>query len=286
MSYAAERNTYDRRHTMMDTVQDNQTTTVIREYGELWNFNLQKIEDIHSAIEKSIHDLENKYVDFESAYGEISSQLDLLSSIYSGYNTISGAESVMRLRALLASYRKRYTRESLDFNLVYNLLIKIAELRNASFEYFPSLAHDGKQTAGTHPAAASRGRAAGRYRWITFERNRSWFIAPFTAITVHTSKQFLVGAVEEPDIINIVVGAETVRVRDIFIKSLDHPVSPRYVILTGRASANYAADAIEKSIYAAHDFITPMLRPFTSIRRNALSPGRVRMFGRNHILLY
>ncbi|HOT44450.1 MAG TPA: hypothetical protein PLC28_06150 [Spirochaetota bacterium] len=256
-----------------------------RDYGELWNFNLQKIETIQNEIEKSIHDLENKYVDFETAYAGITRQLDVLSSIYSGYNTVKGAEPVMRLKAVLETYRKRYTRESLDFNLVYGLLIKIADMRSASFEDFPRLVHDESPVAVTGGEITGRDYSRMPHKWITFERNRSWFIAPFSSVTIVKSSNFSIEAVEKPDFLAIDIGRKTVKVKDIFVKSLDHAGSPRCVIMLDGAARNYAADRIGRRIFAARDIIRPMVKPFRTVRSHPLSPGRLRLFGQNHLFL-
>ncbi|HNW29544.1 MAG TPA: hypothetical protein PKN50_13790 [Spirochaetota bacterium] len=270
---------------MNNTESDNKETGAYKDYGELWNYNLQKIETIQSEIEKSIHDLENKYVDFETAYAAITSQMEVLSSIYSGYNTVHGAESVMRLRAVLESYRKRYTRESLDFNLVYSLLIKIADMRSASFEDFPRLPHDEVPVAVTEGEITERDCSRMPHKWITFERNRSWFIAPFSAITIVKSSSFSIESVEEPDYLTIDINGRNVKVKDIFVKSLYHAGSPRCVIMLDGAARNYAADRIGRRIYAARDIIRPMVKPFRTVRSHPLSPGRLRLFGKNHLFL-
>ncbi len=269
----------------MSTESNKQNAATYRDYGELWNFNLQKIEQIHNEIEKSIHELEHRYVDFETAYAAITDQLDILSSIYSGYNTVHGSESVMRLKAILESYRKRYTRESLDFNLVYGLLMKIADVRNASFENFPALSHDEAPVDVTEGEIPERDYSRRAHRWVTFKRHRSWFIAPFSIITILKRNDFPVLSVEEPDYLTISVNNRTVRIKDIFMRSTEHPDSPRCVVLLDGMKRNYAADRIGRRIYADRDIIAPLLRPFKTVRAHPLSPGRLRLFGKNHILL-
>ncbi len=270
---------------MTETGSDSHSEEEYKDYEELWNFNLQKIEQIHNEIEKSIHDLECKYVDFETAYAAITRQLDVLSSIYSGYNTIHGSESVMRLKAVLESYRKRYTRESLDFNLVYGLLIKIADVRDASFEDFPRLGHDEMPVVVTEGEIPERDYSRKSHRWVTFERNRSWFIAPFSVITIIKNNDLAIESVEEPDFFTIRINGTAAKIKDIFIKSLDQPERPRCVILLDGMTRNYAADRIGRRIYAERDIITPMLKPFRTVRSHPLSPGRLRLFGKNHLLL-
>ncbi len=269
----------------MNSEPDKRSKATYRDYGELWNFNLQKIEHIHNEIEKSIHELEYKYVDFETAYADITRQLDILSSIYSGYNIIHGTEAVMRLKAVLESYRKRYTRESLDFNLVYGLLMKIADNRNTSFEDFPRLSHDELPAIVTEGEEPERDYAGRRHKWVTFERNRSWFIAPFSTITIMKNIRAAVISAAEPDSLALGIDGRTVTVKDLFMRSAEHPESPRCVILIDGMRRNYAADMIGRRIYADRDIVAPMLKPFRTVRCHPLSPGRLRLFGKNHILL-
>lgn len=269
----------------MNSEPDKRSKATYRDYGELWNFNLQKIEHIQNEIEKSIHELENKYVDFETAYADITRQLNILSSIYSGYNVIHGTETVMRLKAVLESYRKRYTRESLDFNLVYGLLMKIGDNRNHSFEDFPSLSHDEPPAIVAEGEESLRDYSGRRYKWVTFERNRSWFIAPFSAITIMKNIRAAVISAAEPDSLALSIDGQTVTVKDIFMRSAEHPESPRCVILLDGKRRNYAADTIGRRIYAERDIVTPMLKPFRTVRGHPLSPGRLRLFGKNHLLL-
>jgi hypothetical protein len=265
---------------------NNGDSNAFRDYGELWNFNLQKIEGIQRDIEVSIRELEGYYAGFESRYDEIMRRIDILSSIYSGFNTVRGSDYVLRLKAVLQSYRKRYTREGLDFNLVNDLLIKINDARNSSFENFPGLSHDEAPPAVTACDEPEKDYSGRKYKWVTFERNKSWFIAPFRSIEIRKNKNFPIVSCELPDYLNVEINERTVRVKDIFIKSLERPDNPRYIILLDRAGKNFAASRVGKRIYADRDVMNPIITPFRNVETNALSPGRVRLFGRNHIFLY
>ena len=194
----------------------NNTRPSYRDYGDLWNFNLQKIEQIHQRVEESIRDLESSYAGFEARYADLDHQLGILSSIYAGYNTIAGLEDVMKLKALLRTYRERYTREGMDFDLVHSLMARIADARSASFESFPALSHDGTVVASGHPDNVLKDYSGKKFKWITFERNRSWFIVPYRSIEIKKSSGFPVLSVEEPDIINVDIEGHTVRSVDIF----------------------------------------------------------------------
>lgn len=255
-----------------------------RDYTELWNFNLRKIEHIQQQLETSIGTLEMKYADFETIYDDIIEQVDILSSIYSSYNSIEGTESVLRLKSVLDAFRKKYTRQGFDFNLVQNLLVRINDLRDGSFTEFPKLAHDDRPVAIAADEQTDEDYSLKPYRWITFERNRSWFIAPFSGIDIRHGQDFPVTGYEDPDYLVTEINGATLKIKDIFCRRGDPALPLIYILLDG-ASRNFAATLIGKQIYAERDMVTPFVQPFRTVESNRLSPGRVRLFGKNHILL-
>jgi hypothetical protein len=83
-------------------------------YRNFWQSNLQKIEEISDLIERSLFRLEKKYADFQSLYDAITDRIDLLTSIYSHYNSLLGLEYLLKLKAIMSDYRKRYTHEGIN----------------------------------------------------------------------------------------------------------------------------------------------------------------------------
>jgi hypothetical protein len=272
--------------TGVSVMEQDTSQATYKDYRDLWNYNLQKIEQIGHIVEESIHELESNHAGFEAMYAGIMRQLDILSSIYSVYNTLDGAEEVMRLKAVLGKYAASCTREGLDFNLVHNLLIKIADARNASFENYPALSHHEPRGPFISRRAKINVEAGHHHRWISFRRNNSWFIAPFSSVGIRVNERYPVISAEEPDYLNIDIHGTIFKIKDIFIKSLQTPIEPRYFIFLDRGKKNYAADEIGKRIYAVNDFIAPRIRPFKKLTAHPLSPGRIRLFGKNHIVLY
>ncbi|MBN2157811.1 MAG: hypothetical protein JW807_00340 [Spirochaetes bacterium] len=256
------------------------------DYQKFWSVNLQQIEQMQQHVEKSLHELETSYVDFEQFYAGVMQQLQILSSVYSGYNTLGGGEHVLRLKSLLESYRKRYTREGINFNLINRLLIKISNDRNVSFENFPALPHENKPLAVEEDYSRSSNCLQKKCKWITFERNRSWFIARYHNAEIIKNINIEIRLLEESEFADVDTGTQALPVKDIFGISPQYNAKPRFFILLDDASMNYAADRLGKRIYADHDFITPMVTPFRHVTYSSLSPGRVRLFGRSHLFLY
>ncbi len=268
----------------MSEMEERQQRAAYGDYAELCNFNLQKIEQMCHAVETSIHRLEGNYAGFEAMYADIMRQLDMLSSVYAAYNTIAGGEDVLRLKAVLRDYASKYTREGLDFNLVHNLLLKISDARNAAFEDFPALPHHEQNRPERQRVSRLPDYSGRAHRWISFRRGRSWFLAGFETMRVCENAGFPLLSTEEPDYLTVDIDATVYRIKDLFIKSLDSPVLPRLYLLLDGGQFNYAADEIGKRIYARRDFIHPGIIPFRNI--HSLSPGRVRLFGKQHIVLY
>jgi hypothetical protein len=257
-----------------------------RDYEELWTFNLQKIEGIQHSVEARLHELERAQSGFDAIYEDIAEQLDLLSSIYSDYNTVEGNEYIMRLKSVLESHEKRCIRAGLDFSLVHHLLAKISDMRDRSVERFPLLSHTVYGPGKGKGTRTDNGRSLKKFKWITFARNRSWFIASFRNIHILENGFYPIEFFDPPDLLNVNINDTVYKVRDIFTKFPRLHEAPAYYLLIDDKKRNFAADGIGRRIYADIDIVTPGLRPFAKAERNSLSPGRVRMFGINHILLY
>jgi hypothetical protein len=257
-----------------------------RDFDDIWTFNLQKIEGIQHSVEARLHELEHAQSDYGEVYEDIAEQLDLLSSIYSGYNTVEGNEYILRLKSVLESHGKRCVREGLDFNLIHYLLAKISDMRDRSVERFPLLSHAAYGPGTRRGAWTDDGRTLKKYKWITFARNRSWFIASFTNVLILKNGVYPIESFDPPDLLNVNINDIIYKVRDIFTKFPRLQAAPAYYLLIDDRQKNFAADGIGRRIYADVDIVTPGIRPFAKAERNSLSPGRVRMFGINHLLLY
>lgn len=252
--------------------------------GEIWEFNLQKIEEIHSELVASISELEKYYAGFDTLYEKTEQIADLLSSVYSGYNVIDGFEHLKRLRAVIAAYRKRYTLEGIDFDFINKLESKISALRDKSFDEFPYLFHSMsgqtiiEETRNFDPAQFP-------FRWITFERNRSRFILRYDSIVVTPVKEFTIDNYMKPDIIFFSAENKMLSARDLFSGYPDRFEKPKFLIKTNEGDGFFFAAKIIKKIYAKKDIITEKIAPFKSRQQSSWSPGRVKLFGHNHIVI-
>ena len=248
-------------------------------YRAFWETNLQKMEEISSRIEKTLIRLEKKYVDFEESYEELTGSIDLLLSIYGSYNSIQGAEYLLKLKACLREYVTRHTHEGIRFNVLYYLHAKVRELRSGSFSRFPRLGHDLPATA---PLPAARPGFEPTHRWITFRRHGAWFIMPYGEVLIIPLEKAAI--IESPGGQPCISheGAD-IRIIDAIIPapgdSVERPVY--YIIrIDEDGTVCYAASSTGRRILAGRDIMRGKLRSYP--QSNA---RYIRLFGRNHIFI-
>lgn len=261
------------------------------DYSEYWSKTIEKLDEIQSKLNISLQNLEKKYSGFEEIYSHLEENLNVLSSIYSSYNSIKGKEYILKLNTMINNYRKRYTREGIDFNLMNFILTKIQELRESSIENFPLLEHmdtpdEGIREETSLLADIDYSKYYSRpYKWITFERNNSWFITRFEEVTLLHRNDTEILTYIEPDIILIKNNNEMFKVKDIFSPFSKESTDPQYYIIINGKKKGYAISRMGKRIYSRSNFILKLIRPYKDSKESNFSPGHVKLFGKNHILI-
>ncbi|HOO72332.1 MAG TPA: hypothetical protein PK926_11270 [Spirochaetota bacterium] len=251
-------------------------------YAEYWNLNIEKIEEIQKNLDLELKELESLYPDFEEHYTRAQGLSHILSSIYSSINVIEGKDELLKLKAFIDVYKRRYTRGGIDFPTMNYLLEKITALRDRSVENFPCLIHD-ETPPQPHPAETISEHEQWPYKWLSFRRGWSWFILPYAHLDV-----YLPGDDESEKIddshVGMSIDGRTVIFDDLLahMRTTDEPVN--YLISAGE-NANYIVSQMGKKIFARYDFISPKIKPFSGNRHYPLSPGRVRLFGLNHLVI-
>ncbi|TAL39695.1 MAG: hypothetical protein EPN93_01080 [Spirochaetes bacterium] len=254
-------------------------------YREFWQGNLQVVHEISEKLEKTLIRLEEKYFDFDEIYGTIVGQLDILSSIYSHYNSLTGHEYILRLKALLEDYRKRYTHEGIDFNLMHFLHAKTIELREQQISRFPRLEHAGRpldQQASDARSTANPDEMP--FRWICFERNGSWFISSYDTMERIVFSDADIIPMEGSARYGVMSGSSSIPVTDLFFRAPRNSAPPEsYLILRERDHRiALAATRVGRKIGARRDFLRERIQPR---REPGFIRGRVRIFGTIHLYL-
>lgn len=253
-------------------------------YSSFWQDNLEKIALVHKDVDRNLMQLEKEYVNFEGIYRELEENLDLLSSLYAGINTIDGMEYIHKMRSLVQSYRKRYTLECIDFDTLNFLTEKIDLLRDLSFEDFPVLDHvEDKKREIPKPEISDYSDRP--FKWTSFSRNNSWYLTSFNSLSIIDAATVSYILKEESNCIEITVNKKTYSAIDIFGEFTSPPRNPRFFLMINNEHY-FAADTLGKRIFAKKDLISPKVTGFKMISGSNLFSGRVRIFGRQHLYIH
>lgn len=257
-------------------------------YSDFWSDNIQKIEIIQNELQRSVLELEKKYTNFEPIYSKVESLINLLWNIYTDYNVISGIEYLRGLKKTIALYKRRYTREGIDFEQMNNLILSISTELNKSFQDFPEKIPDEFSFADVksmdRPLIMPE-YSGYAYKWVTFKRNGSWFITRFDDIKILNKKNFEIKSRTGPETAVVSTGKETMEAKDIFSDVVNNTEEPGYLVLLENSMKNYIATFIGRRIFSKKDIISPHIKPFKEIAKSVISPGRIRLFGSSHIFL-
>ncbi len=252
-------------------------------YSSFWQDNLEKISLVHKDLDRNLMRLEKEYVNFDRIYLELEEDLDLLSSLYSGVNTIEGMEYIQKMRSMIHNYRKRYTREGIDFETLNFLTEKINNLRDLSFEDFPVLDHiEEEKPEIKKPEITDYSDRP--FKWISFCRNGSWFLTSFGSLSIIDAETASFTMKEESNRIDAEMKGASFRAIDIFGEFTSPPKKPQYFLRINK-ECYFAADLLGKRIFARKDIISGKVTGFKMISGSNHFSGRVRIFGRQHLYI-
>jgi len=256
-----------------------------QKYREFWQNSLQGIDDITISLEKTLLFLETKYHDFDLIYSEILCQIDILSSIYSSNNNLLGKDYLLKLRSMLKNYKKRYTQDGINFNAIHYIHSRIVELRKKSFEQFPRFNHSISLGFPTNEREIPFTNYNQPFKWITFFRNGSWFITNYNEVKIIEFESIKTILRDEHNKLYIKIDDKIHHIKDMFFSSSgDEKKKLNFLIIIKQDNRIecYAATQIGKRILANNEFIAHLLKPYKTI---SISPGKIRIFGKNHIYL-
>jgi hypothetical protein len=261
-------------------------------YNDFWQNSLQRIEGITKNLEQNFYKLEKKYYDFDKFYDEISTEIDVLTSIYSSHNNLKGREYILKLKAVLAHYKKKYFCNEIEFKVIHFLNSKINKLRELSIEKFPKMEHSysvckdisDDDKVDQNVQKYNKLKNSAKYKWITFQKNGSWFITQCDMFQIIRQEESQIIDSNKP-LLNINYDDTVLPVIDIFSKFPGNKKEriKLFIIINFKNKLKcFAVNKPGKIIMANNDFITPHLKAF---QKSKISSGRFRIFGKNHIYL-
>ncbi len=257
------------------------------DYSEFWRVSMEKIEEIQGKLHSAVKELEIKYSGFDEIYDLIEEELNTLSSIYSSYNSIHGGGHVMKLNTLIREYRRHYTGEGIDFDLIHFLLRKIGELRDRSVEDFPLLRHrnEPKGEPVYREAKEKKEYRDRPYKWITYEKNRSWFISPFSDLLIINKEDTEKEVRTDNEHSRFTYRNGTYTAFDHFGSTTTDATQTKFYIIIDNGEKVYSASSVGRKLYAKNDMMKRKVEPFRHPHSTKLYSGYVRVFGKRHILV-
>jgi hypothetical protein len=254
-------------------------------FEQFRNNNIAVITAINSTVESIIADIEKDEITINKKITVLDNYIKELTAIYLSFHSMSGTKTILNLQSLVNRYKTEAIENHRRIDAAAYLIKKLnylisdknhsgpAPFRNITSESYAELKPESKKLI-ERPTA---------YKWVTFSRNNSWFIAEFSKL----------------EIINI-AGAEILKsggkriiiktINNIEYNALDLMKSPGrenapvLLIKPHEAGLYYAADTKGKEIYASRDFVSPVVDKFHDIENSFIS-GRLRLFGINHLYL-
>jgi hypothetical protein len=254
-------------------------------FEQFRNNNIAVITAINSTVESIITDIKKDEITINEKITVLDNYIKELTAIYLSFHSMSGTKSILNLQSLINRYKTEAIENHHRIDAAAYLIKKMNHLisdKNHSgpepFRNYPSASY-----AELKPESKKLIDRPSAYKWVTFSRNNSWFIAEFSKL----------------EIINI-AGAEILKSgkNRMIIKTVNnityHAINlmkspgrdnlPLLLIKPHESGLYYAADTKGKEIYASKDFVSPIIDKFHDIENSFIS-GRLRLFGINHLYL-
>ncbi len=255
-------------------------------YSQFRDGNINLISGISHALSEEIDSIIKKQNSLSSDISSVDDSLEALNKIYLSFHSMAGSEELIRLRTLIQHYRSDAEKNStrLDashflLNKLKNLLEKKANRGTEPFrtgkEYFQDIEKNQQQRERSEPQ--------GKFKWITFSRNKSWFISRFRNLEIIEVKNIFSDNNIKTRVTLETLNKEKIEAIDL-MRSPRLTSIPRISIRLSPNGAFYAADCKGKEIYADKDFISPMITEMNK-SSNPIYTGRVRIFGKNHLYI-
>ncbi len=262
---------------LKDRIQNNPV------YAAFSDSNEKVLSELTYTLRNIISELNNTNSLSVDSFKKLISSMEISNAVFSALSSREGIQLLLKLKAVTDIYKK---------NLGTNTnLIKTAEFLINKIEKFSSSCfHEADierllEIPVYEIQAVSTGSPAAEFnfKWITFERNRSFFISGYRNLEIYKYDDLnaIYNTSESAFIFNY-------NGKDLFIADmLKNPDIenniPNKIIVIDKGKHCYAADRTGRKILSTYDLISPLIEPLEI--SNSFFPGRVRLFGRRYLLL-
>ncbi len=252
-------------------------------YSEFKSENLRILNEVRVRLD----DLTDKLLELtEKQREELKEAADSIDAINSIYSNFNNPPETVDVRALLhvaeeldrSSFQGRESLTSLRL-----LIKKIYDSISISMD--DEYPFKGSAAAGEIASDKdSFDPASKKFKWITFQRNKSWFITDFNTMEVVKSEELEAEFDKNRIITAFKIGSKKIFLNDAMIPSPDLYSSPYYVIIIDSGKRAYAADLKGREIYSSKDLFSDFTDQSVQLKKGCYR-GWLRLFGRNHIYI-
>jgi hypothetical protein len=242
-------------------------------YTLFWKKNLAIIERIAHILQEFLNELENESLSLEEADNAIENKISILSSRYSSYTTLAGKEYLLRIRTVLREYLSHTPEGDTSLHRIHFLRNSINKLKEQSLQHFSRHHENIRQQSIQRPVfqyTLSLPYKKNRYTWLTFFRNNSWFLVPYTIayIIPRHKVEFVFDANQDARRPAILFNSSRFIINDLFGHFFySETVNPSYyVIVKHRKTRCFAAEKIGKHFIAQKNIMIERLKPFKGSR--------------------
>jgi len=257
------------------------------QYSIFRHDNINLISEISRTLETEIDSIMHKLNSLNSNINSMHNGLDSLNRIYFSFHSMAGTEALIRLKILIQRFKSDSEKNRSRIAAAHFLIKKIQDFIDnkeyKNFEPFRTEIGYIQETIADQLQSESL-KPEMKFKWITFSRNNSWFITGFKNLEIIEVKQKLDENVIDNRISLETLNREKIEAIDLMRRNSFSP-TPKFGIRLSSDGEFYAADIKGKEIYSMTDFITPMISIIEK-KRSPLYTGRVRLFGKNHLLLF
>lgn len=250
-------------------------------YAEFTGLNEKFLYDLTSTLKDIINDLNSRNSVTDELFTKLAETIEICNAVFRSFSSHDGLELVLRLKAIADLYRK-----NLDCNT--NLTVIAGHILKKLDRFNSTFYHEATSDEIIKPAlpdtAFDEIHDKGKdlvFKWITFERNGSFFLTQFKSIEITDYSSYLIHHDHEESHF-VEFNGRNYPLIDLMKPHVSEFKTPSKLVFIDNSSF-YAADHTGREIHGSYDMITPISEPL-EVSGSYLS-GRVRLFGRRYLVI-
>lgn len=251
-------------------------------YSEFSGSNEQFLSELTGTLRDILKDLNSRNSLDDDIFKKLSDTIEVSNAIFRSFSNHEGLELILRLKSISDLYKKNLNNNTNLVRIAEHVLKKLDKFNSTFY-------HEATSDEIPYPEFPAEiqtdEKDSGRdlqYKWITFERNGSLFIARFSILEIIETPLIQKEDNTEPPPFYEHRG-KIISLTDLMRTPGSEFIPPVKLLIIDQGKYCYAADHTGREIHGTYDMISPNIEPL-EIESRLLS-GRVRIFGRRYLVL-